>query len=453
MKRRRVIQVGTGARGVAYRDAVAFDFPDSVELVGLCDANPGRLSLYQEELRARGREVPGVFPDGLEALIRKQQADLVLVTSMDSTHDEYVIRALRAGCDVICEKPLTTTAEKLKMILVAIRETGRTVRVTFNMRYSPVRMQVKRLLQEGIIGRVRSVEFRWLLNIRHGADYFRRWHRNKANSGGLLVHKATHHFDAVNWWIQDVPVRVSATGARVFYTPEQAERYGLTRRGERCRGCLEARRCPFFLDLEQHADLRRMYLEQEGYDGYFRDRCIFSSAIDIEDTVAAAIEYRSGVRMSYGLTAFCPTEGYEIAFNGTKGRLEHGARESSSVFGGGEAPGEVHGLTLRVWPHFGKPFAVTPEESAGSHGGGDVRLMRDLFRADPGPDPLGLRADWRAGAWSILTGIAANTAIRDNRVVSIEELVPDLPLPDYPPAPAWDAPISLPADSTSTSTS
>jgi predicted dehydrogenase len=446
MSKRRAIQIGTGSRGVVYRDAMAFQFPETVELVGLCDVNPGRLALYQADLRARGREVPGVPPAELEALIRRQKADLVVVTSMDSTHDEYVIRALRAGCDVICEKPLTTTAEKLTAIMAAIRETGRLVRVTFNMRYAPVRMQVKRLLQEGVIGRVRSVEFRWLLNIRHGADYFRRWHRNKANSGGLLVHKATHHFDAVNWWIQDVPVRVSATGARLFYTPEQAERYGLRRRSERCRGCPEACRCPFFLDLEHIPALKTMYLDQEGYDGYFRDRCIFSSAMDIEDTVAATVEYRSGIRMSYGLTAFCPTEGYEIAFNGTKGRLEHGARESSSVFGGGETPGEVNGLTIRIWPHFGKPYAVTPEESLGSHGGGDDRLMKDLFSANPGPDPLGLRADWRAGAWSILTGIAANRAIRENRVVAIEDLVPDLPLPDYPPAPAWEAPIPLPAD-------
>ena len=50
----------------------------------------------------------------------------------------------------------------------------------------------------GVIGNVVSVDFHWLLDTRHGADYFRRWHRNKRNSGGLLVHKATHHFDLVN---------------------------------------------------------------------------------------------------------------------------------------------------------------------------------------------------------------------------------------------------------------
>ncbi len=79
----------------------------------------------------------------------------------------------------------------------------------------------------GVIGDVMSVDFQWLLNTHHGADYFRRWHGNKANSGGLMVHKATHHFDLVNWWLSALPVSVHANGKREFYTPEMARRIGL----------------------------------------------------------------------------------------------------------------------------------------------------------------------------------------------------------------------------------
>ncbi|MFO7535258.1 MAG: Gfo/Idh/MocA family oxidoreductase [Kiritimatiellia bacterium] len=157
--------------------------------------------------------------------------------------------ALVGLCDVICEKPMPTDSAKCRAILNAVKRTGRNVRVAFNMRYSPVLMQVKELLQSGVIGNILSVEFRWLLNTRHGADYFRRWHRNRTNSGGLMAHKATHHFDVVNGWINSAPKTVCATGTRQFYTPEQAERYGLTRRGERRHGCPESARCPFCLDL------------------------------------------------------------------------------------------------------------------------------------------------------------------------------------------------------------
>ena len=102
--------------------------------------------------------------------------------------------------------------------------TGRRVRVTFNYRYSPPRTQIKDILMSGAIGDVLSVDFHWLLNTHHGADYFRRWHREKKNSGGLMVHKATHHFDLVNWWLGAMPVQVMATGKREFYTPTMARR-------------------------------------------------------------------------------------------------------------------------------------------------------------------------------------------------------------------------------------
>src|SRR5882757_4265875 len=119
--------------------------------------------------------------------------DFVIVTTVDATHNDYIIRAMTAGCDVITEKPLTTTAEKCQQILDAGKRTGRRCRVTFNYRYSPPRSQVKDILMSGEIGDVLSVDFHWLLNTHHGADYFRRWHSQKANSGGLMVHKATLH--------------------------------------------------------------------------------------------------------------------------------------------------------------------------------------------------------------------------------------------------------------------
>ncbi|NQU11781.1 Gfo/Idh/MocA family oxidoreductase [bacterium] len=447
MAKRRVILVGVGGRSALYRDATAFDYPETTELVGLCDNNAGRLALAQAQLKARGKDVPGFPPEQLEAMIRQLKADLVVVTSRDSTHDEFIVRGLQTGCDVITEKPMTIDAAKCQRIVDTVRQTGRSLRVTFNYRYAPARSQVKELLQQGVIGRVLSVEFQWLLDTSHGADYFRRWHRNKVNSGGLLVHKATHHFDLVNWWINSVPAKVSATGARVFYTPEQAVRYGFTRRGERCLDCPESSRCPFFLDIKGNAQLRELYLDQESHDGYQRDRCVFSDQIDIEDTMNVVVEYRSGVRMSYALTAFSPWEGYRIAFNGTKGRLEHACQESSYISGDGTVPGELvtSGTVIRVLPHFTSGYFVPVREGQGGHGGGDTRLLDDLFSGKPAPDPIGLRADWCGGAYSILTGIAANISMKEHRVVEIEQLVSDLQLPDYPATPAWDEPIRLPA--------
>ena len=105
--------------------------------------------------------------------------------------------------------------------------------VTFNYRYSPRNSALKEIIQSGVIGKVTSIDFSWVLDTVHGADYFRRWHREKKNSGGLLIHKASHHFDLVNWWIDDVPERVFASGGLKFYGDKNAAERGLGPRPER----------------------------------------------------------------------------------------------------------------------------------------------------------------------------------------------------------------------------
>ena len=170
-----------------------------------------------------GPELPQYGADDLERMIKEQSVDRAIVTSPDYTHASVVARILRAGADVIVEKPLTIDADGTRQIVDAMNESGKSVVVTFNYRYSP-RNSAAAAADRRRRDRRRSpvVEFQWVLDTRHGADYFRRWHREKENSGGLLVHKASHHFDLVNWWIAASPVRVFASGGLSFYGADNA---------------------------------------------------------------------------------------------------------------------------------------------------------------------------------------------------------------------------------------
>jgi predicted dehydrogenase len=344
---------------------------------------------------------------------------------------------------VITEKPMTTDAQKCQRIIDTQRATGQQVRVTFNYRYAPFRTQVKELLMSGVIGDIKSVDFHWLLDTSHGADYFRRWHRHKSNSGGLLVHKASHHFDLVNWWLSTVPETVYATGTRQFYTPTTANRYGLVQRTERCLDCPESSNCPFFLDLQADGMRKLLYLEQEHNDGYFRDRCVFSPEIDIEDSMQAVVNYRSGASMCYSLHAFMPWEGYTVNFNGSRGRLEHICMETSYTSGDGSIPGELipQGTKISIHPHFQPAYDVDVDQSGGGHGGADPLLMMDIFAPELPADPYFRRADHRSGAYSILTGIAANLSIEEGHPVRVDTLVHGLEHPEYAFMPSSDEPI------------
>ena len=179
--------VGLGGRSRIYLEAISKTYSATSRLVALCDSNAGRLKLAAD-LPFVAALAPRLYSDSdFERMIAETKPDTVIVTCQDSCHDTYICRAMELGCDVITEKPMTIDAERAQRILDTQKRTGRKVRVTFNYRYSPPRTQVKDLLMSGAIGDILSVDFQWMLDTYHGADYFRRWHRNKANSGGLLA--------------------------------------------------------------------------------------------------------------------------------------------------------------------------------------------------------------------------------------------------------------------------
>jgi predicted dehydrogenase len=444
MIKTRYAQVGLGDRSTLFTWAITQQYSDHAELVAICDTNPGRIELRKMMVKAAGCEPACYEAEDFERMILENKPDVVVVTTIDSTHDHYIVRAMELGCDVITEKPMTTEADKCQRIIDTQKATGRQVRVTFNYRYAPFRTQVKELLMSGVIGDIKSVDFHWLLDIHHGADYFRRWHRTKRNSGGLLVHKATHHFDLINWWLSTIPETVYATGSRQFYTPETGNRYGFTRRSERCLNCADSEKCPYFIDLKIDGMRKLLYLDQEHHDGYYRDRCVFSSEIDIEDNLQVVVNYRSGVNLSYSLQAFMPWEGYSVAFNGSKGRLEHVCMETSYTSGDGSIPGELipMGTKISIHPHFHPAYDVEVDQVGGGHGGADPLLLADIFAHERPADPYLRAADHRSGAYSILTGIAANRSMDFGKPFRIDSLVQGLKYPDYPRMPTSDEPIN-----------
>jgi predicted dehydrogenase len=364
-------------------------------------------------------------------VLKETEADRVIITSPDYTHAELIVRSLDAGVDAVVEKPLTINPESTRQIAEAVERTGRQVVVTHNYRYSPRNSALKKLIKDGSIGTPLSITFEWVLDTAHGADYFRRWHRDKANSGGLLIHKASHHFDLVNWWLSDSPERVYARGGVRFYGSENATARGMAPHAER--GTHDGAHTPWELDLRSDPRLQALYLDTESYDGYQRDQDVFGPGVTTEDNLAVIVDYARDVTLSYALNAHAPWEGYRVAVNGDEGRAElevveraavlmdadgnllvdpSAVRETSSRSGGGR-------LTLQR--HWEVAQDVKIEEGAGAHGGGDALLLADIFRG-PGDDWLERPADWLDGIRAIAVGMAGNESLRTGLPVKISDL-------------------------------
>ena len=405
-RRLRMGLVGTGARGsFTWGKEVVEGYSDVVEIVGLCDINHKRVEAAKKLI---GTTAPS-FVD-FDRMIKETHPDTVMVTTVDATHARYIVRALELGCDVMTEKPLCTDEEQCVSILDAQKKSGKKVTVTFNARHDPEAKKIKELLMEKAVGDVISVDFHEYLDTSHGADYFRRWHRLKQNSGTLLVHKASHHFDLANWWLDSTPVEVTAFGDLKFYGRNNSFR------NTHCRVCPFKQQCKFYWDVTQNQSYVKLYVDCESEDGYLRDGCVWREDINIYDTMSVVVKYENGALLNYTANAYLPFEGQAISINGRMGRLDY------NEFGGGGFGSKG----LRLTRSFGKSEVIQDLEArrAGGHGGADTSLHDLIFRGSQGSDPLGLRADLHAGARSSLIGIAAYRSIeRGGQTIRIKDLV------------------------------
>ncbi len=429
--KKRYAHVGLGVRSTMYTDAMVGDFKECCDLVGHCDLSQGRMDLCNRRIEEKGGKAVKTYKaEQFDQMIAETKPHVVIVTTgPDVTHSDYICRAMELGCDVVTEKPMTTDEAKCCQILETIEKTGRNLQVTFNYRYSPPRSQIREIIRDGAIGDVLSINFTWMLDTRHGADYFRRWHRRRENSGSLLVHKSTHHFDLVNWWLGDDPEDVFCLGSLKYYTPENADEMGLQGRGERCLGCPVKDKCKFYLDISE-GDFKDRYLDCEAEDGYLRDKCVFSDEIDIWDNMAVNVRYKRGTLLNYMLHAYSPYEGYRIAFNGTKGRLEHFCCENTYISGADDVPGELtkDNVSITLIPEFSEAQQIEVRTGEGGHGGGDPVLLADIFDPNAPADPLKRKAGQRDGAYSILTGVAAYKSIEAGETIKMSNLLGDAKL-------------------------
>ncbi len=420
----KVALVGTGIRGTSFwGKRLVENYSDILTFVGISDINPGRLEFGKKYM-----QVDCPTYEDFDQMLLETNPDLLIVTTKDSTHDQFIIKGLDFGCDVLTEKPLTTDENKCQAILDAERRSGKKLIVGFNYRWSPYATKIKELLMQESIGKITSVDFHWYLNTYHGASYFRRWHGLRQAGGTLWVHKATHHFDLLNWWLDSDPKEVFAYGA--------LEHYGTNNsfRGTNCRNCEHTQNCKFYWDITKDDRSMRLYVDHEKHDGYIRDNCLFRPEINIYDKMSAQIKYADETVVNYSLTTYSPFEGWRIAFNGLDGRIEawldipwmenvsvaqaelH-AREMDQ-----NSPENVQSKPIILHKNWNQFESIQVETERGGHGGGDQRLHDKLFRNPHEPDPMQHTADIRDGAMSILIGIAARKSIESGHPVRISEL-------------------------------
>lgn len=404
---------------------IIHDFAAENEIVALLDSDSRRFEV-SKEVHPEINDVPGYLPDQFDQMIKETSPDAVIVTSRDDTHVDYVLQALKHDLDVVVEKPMTTTTKDAKRIIEAEANSQGKVIVTFNYRYSPIHRKIKELILEGKVGKITSIDLNWYIDTYHGSSYFRRWNRMREYSGGLSIHKSSHHFDLVNWWTGQTPVEAFSFGGLYYYGENGAHNPDKVNG----KGNSDQRDCPY--DRRWHSRTSSAKVKDDhlgtveeispegNYTNYSPNQNIYDAEIAIEDVYTATVRYDQGALLSYSVNFSTPYEGYRLAINGTEGRIETTEYHSPE-----RTPFPVDQQTIDYYPLFGSKETIHVVHNDGGHGGGDPVLLEDIFLGvDPHRDYEILSGSLE-GAQAVATGEAVWRSVKENRPINIQQLLRD----------------------------
>lgn len=212
-----MVRIGVMGCGVVadYGHLPALRETDGVELVALFDP-----SKQHVEATAKKFEVAKAFTDQ-EAFL-SCGLDAVVVTSSAPAHRANVLGAADHGLHVLCEKPLAMNDQDVIEMTQAMQSAGKMFFTGFVYRFSPVAMQIKKWIEDGIVGEIRSSRLVYLWDL-HGQYELTpegewipspRW-KGRMDEGGPMVDCGVHQIDLARWWLQDEVTHYHAAGAWV----------------------------------------------------------------------------------------------------------------------------------------------------------------------------------------------------------------------------------------------
>jgi predicted dehydrogenase len=233
-----------------------------------------------------------------ESIIGDASLDGVIVATPDDCHRQDACDLLRSGRPVLCEKPMAIHIEDCDAMLKVQHETGHSLQIGFNLRFSPLYQKMREIAVSGRLGKITTVWVRHFVGL--GGDfYFHDWHSVRDRSKSLLLQKATHDFDVIHFVTGSYTRRLVALGNRAYYGGHRDNE--LT-----CPVCPDVGTCP-----EANRDPENPRIE-----------CAFREEIDVEDNEMVLLELENGILANYSQCHFTPDYHRNYVFIGTKGRME-----------------------------------------------------------------------------------------------------------------------------------
>lgn len=137
-------------------------------------------------------------------LIEDKETDVVIIATPNGLHREHAIRCLKAGKNVLIEKPIALSIEDANEIMKVAEEKKLHVFTSMQLRFSPVVQYIKNLIENRSLGKIFMVNINCYWNRNKNYYKMREWHGNNEMDGGVLFTQFSHFIDIINFWFDDV---------------------------------------------------------------------------------------------------------------------------------------------------------------------------------------------------------------------------------------------------------
>jgi len=405
----RVITLGAGNRGNVYGN-YAVRYPEEMDIVGVAEPIPLRNERYatKHNIPAENR-----FPTWERVFDRPKFADAVIISTPDNLHYGPCMAALKAGYDVLLEKPIAPTEQECRDILDLAKKTGRVVAVCHVLRYAPYFVKMRDMIQSGAIGDLVSIQHMEPIgNIHMSHSYVRgNWHDRNATTPIILA-KSCHDLDILRWMVGKPCKQIVAMGGLHWFRKENAPKGSTARCMD---GCAVEATCPYSAMKIYYRDRQRTHvldlpedparhgeaiLEKLRTTNY--GRCVYRMDNNQDDHYTATMQFEGGVTANFSMEAHTSYEGRRTRIMGTMGDLV------------GDMETFVHN-DFRTGQR-----KVYDQSSGDGHGGGDWRLVHDWIQAVSQQNPALLTSTIDASIESHLMGFMAERSRETGKVEGVK---------------------------------
>lgn len=370
----RGILIGAGQRGMDVYGAYARKYPADFAIVAVAEPDEAR---RREMQRRHGIPDRLAFTSWEELLSQDKLADCVLVCTQDHDHAEPAMAALRRGYHVLCEKPMSPSAQACVAMARCAGESGRTLTVCHVLRYSPFFTRLKALLDSRVIGDLVSIQHIESVGYWHQAHSFVRgnW-RSSRESSPMILAKSCHDMDILAWLTGETCLAVSSFGSLKHFRKENAPEGSAPRCFD---GCKITHSCPYFCgkhylqDEEWYSDTIRHVVALDGTPEHIVQalktgpygRCVYACDNDVVDHQVVNLQFTHDVTVSFTMSAFTYEGSRVMNIMGTRGQIR----------------GDMEKNSITVWDFLtGNREDITIRTGIGGHSGSDDALMRGFLR-------------------------------------------------------------------------